>query len=275
MDAGTAVLILEVAKSGGFLDEDIPSDEKEQLELGKWWLEQAVKAAEGGMADNDAVRQIIELGKNGDGAVEEAAPMPDDQLAEAEEQAVAEAISAGEEMDRDQDLPEEPDVEEPVGSPQQESSGEPPVTVPDRNHGHPVPPAVQGEVMPMPRDLTSLDDRQVRRLMGEYNALFARVTWETAIEGADLTNSEHMMEHSLRVARRKVARVDVGGRKLNAEDVNDEARMDPEFQQWEHRYLEHDRRFRELRALKDIYEGHLERLSREASIRDQEFKRST
>ena len=272
MDSGTAVEILLEAEKGHFLDEPIPEDEAEQVRLGEWWLEQAQRAVET-MPDNETVLAIIELGKNGEGAKD---PLPDDERAEAEEDAAVQAaISAGEEMDRDQETQAEQEPAEPVGSPSPESTRESPVTGSDRNHGHPVPPVVEGEVMAMPRDLTSLDDRQVRRLMGEYNALFARVTWETAIEGADLTNAEHMMEHSLRVARRKVARVDVGGRKLNAEDVNDEARMDPEFQQWEQRYLEHDRRFRELRALKDIYEGHLERLSREASIRDQEFKRST
>jgi len=258
MDAAIATKVLEAAREGRFMDEDIPEDEAQLLKLGQWWLDEAVKAQKNGMADNETVLQILAAA-----GVSTEVPKPEPE----EEEVVSPDQEEVEEAAED---PVEPET------PSQESTQTTPVADPEGNHGSreqlPVPPEVQGDVLPVPRDLTTLTDRDLRRLMGEYNALFARVIWLAAVEGSDLANSEHMMEHCLRVSRRKV-RAD--GNKRTQEELNDDAREDEEFQTWEGRHLEHDNQFRELRARKDIYGGHLERLSREASIRDQEFQRTS
>ena len=257
MDSATATKVLEAAREGGFMDEDIPEEDDKIVSLGEWWYAEALKANENGMADNETVQKIIGC----IGSLE--LPEP-----ESEEEAVV--APDQEEVEEAAEEPDEP--EEPA----QEATQTTPAADPDRNHGPrenlPVPPEVQGEIMPMPRDLTTLSDRELRRMMGEYNALFARAVWLTAVEGSDLANSEHMVEHSLRVARRRV-RAD--GVKRTQEELNDEAHADEDVQLWEQRHVEHDKLFREYRSLKDIYSGHLERLSREASIRDQEYQRSS
>lgn len=287
MDAETGKAILVLAKEGGFLDEELPEKDSELIEGGQWWYEQAILARDGSMAGDKTVLGIIELAEGEAGAESPADPLPDDQLAAAEEEPNDQPEEAvAEQIDRQEDSNDREEHSEPE-EPAQESTRESPAAAPDRNHGEsrapsqlvqnerfPVPPSVEGDVPDMPRDLTSLDDRALRKLAGEYNALLARARWLAAVEGSDQANAAHMAEHSFRAARRAVPRLGLDGKRRNADDINDEAYDDPDYRAWKERDLLHDGRFRELRALVAIYEGHIDRLSREASIRDQEYQRT-
>ena len=126
----------------------------------------------------------------------------------------------------------------------------------------------------MPLDITSADDRLIRRLHGEYGAFVARTTWLLAQAGSDLQNAAHLRAEARRDALRKIPKIDdeTGKAKL-AMHISAEIDDDPQVKKWEAKCQSHERDVEELKALKEIYSGYVTRLSREMSMRNDEFSR--
>jgi len=159
------------------------------------------------------------------------------------------------------------------------SSGDVPDTRPPAasviaNEKLPIPSQIEGEPHEMPLDITSADDRLIRRLHGEYGAFVARTTWLLAQAGSDFSNAVHLAAEARRDALRKVSKIDdeTGKAKL-AMHIQAELDDDPEVKKWASKVQSHERDMEELKALKEIYSGYVTRLSREMSMRNDEFSR--
>lgn len=230
MDKQLAMAILQEAKRGGFLDEDIPEQEDELIKEGKYWVDQAEKAYEAGMRQ-DTILAILNL-------AEILPPLSEVQNEEPEEATDSKrAFSA--------------------------------------HQGLPIPKDFDDNLVEMPRDIHELTDRDVRRLSGHYNAYLSRAKWLLALYTSDLANATHLRDHAYRVAFRAAVGVDNITGKNKVKDILDaEAREDKEFSRLEEEVLQHQDNVTKLKALVDIYSGNVDRLSREWTMRQDEYEKT-
>lgn len=258
-----ATQILSEAAKGGYYTSEIPEDEDKLTEEGQYFLDEARRAKESGMND-PTIDRIIELG--GEERPIEGSEVdlpPRDKRPEE----VAAALAIADSVE---------DVREALTEPVRDTLG----TMPERGRpeverGLAVPAEIQGEATPMPRDLTQISDMEVRKLHGEYNALLARATWLVAITASDLMNAEHLRDDRLRRAIRGLDRIDPDTEKPKLSKVLEaEAAEDPGYREWEERVRQHEQELEQYKALKEIYKGNVAVLSREASMRNDEFTRS-
>jgi hypothetical protein len=143
--------------------------------------------------------------------------------------------------------------------------------------GLPVPPAMAGEPSEMPRDFTTVGDREIRKLHGEYGAYLARVSFLLGIERADKEAAERLAEHNKNRALREAATSPHydGTDKIKPQHVMlAEAAADPEVEKWSERVAQHEANLSLLYTLRDIYSGHVERLSKEWRMRVDEWQMS-
>ena len=138
----------------------------------------------------------------------------------------------------------------------------------------PAPSQIEGEPTEMPLDVTGADDRLIRKLHGEYGAFVARTTWLLAQASSDLQNAQHLRDEAARDAVRRIPKMDdeTGKAKL-AMHISAERDEDPEVKKWDARVRSHERDVEELKALKEVYAGYVSRLSREMSMRNDEYGR--
>jgi hypothetical protein len=257
-----AIDILEAAHSGGYMDGNMPGDSEETVQLGEYYLAEARKAIDAGMKD-EAIEKIVEIGGG-------------------ESDAGADAVVDKSPVDSPDEPVDDPDPAETEGTVSRETRGSPSRGRPDVGEASsplgenlPVPAEIEGDVAEMPRDLTKLSDRQLRRLHGEYNACLSRVTWLIAIESSDLANAMHMREHAFNKALKKLERLDPETDKPKLKIVLDaEAFDDPEWIDWDKKFRKHETKLKMLKSLKEIYASNVDRLSRDWTMRSEEWQRS-
>lgn len=241
MDDAVARRILELADEGGYLEQgSLSSNADENVALAEYYLEQAIGCVDEGSKDPPLV-EIVKIGREGLSSQAESA---------SEQPPSAVGGSEGE-------------VESPAGA-----TPSPP-EAPDL----PVPGDLNEDAPQVPRDLTELSDREIRRFSGIYQAYLSRVTWLVATKASDAANAKHLREAEL---RRAVAEVRKGhvGQKVTERQIEQEAESRADVEKWTERALELDDELRKLKALKEIYKETIDRLSREASMRQDEFVRS-
>lgn len=240
----------------------LPEADGQLREEGEYFLAEAKKALETGM-NGDAVRKIVELGSNGDASADLTEEPTDGQP---DSSAAAEPPDPVE--DSSSDTPADPShVTQPTAITAREAA--------PQGEKLPIPPEIEGDASEMPRDLTGLSDREVRRLHAENNAFLARTTWLVAVTSSDMRNSETMRDHALRQALKRVDPVDPDTGKPKLKGILEaEAHDDGDVQKWEALMNEHEGDLEKFKALKEIYKGNVAALSREASMRSDEFTRS-
>lgn len=135
----------------------------------------------------------------------------------------------------------------------------------------PIPPDLEGESPEMPADLTTLGDREVRRLHSQFNALHVRAAWLLALEDSRLEDAKHLLKNARQNALMGLDRYDheAGGRKTTAM-MEAEADTDPSVIHWEGKVTEHTTNKRLLSQLADIYRGNVDRISRDWTMRSEE-----
>lgn len=133
----------------------------------------------------------------------------------------------------------------------------------------PVPPHIEGDVEQMPRDISSISDKEIRRLSGEYNAYLGRVTYLLGVEMSDLINAQHLLE----AAKAKVLRTMEREKKL-AKVIDAEILADAEVSEMTGNVASHEQSVSILKSLKEIYSGNVDRLSREWTMRQNEWEKS-
>lgn len=137
--------------------------------------------------------------------------------------------------------------------------------------GLPLPQGVEEEPVEMPYNVSSLTDEDVRRYHGIFNHYYGRVRYSLAEENAKLVAAEHLRDDAFRKAFLKVKQRETAGT-IKAQEA--EAMEDQEFISWNRNVLDHEKNVLKLKALAEIYSKNVEVLSREATIRQNEYERS-
>lgn len=135
--------------------------------------------------------------------------------------------------------------------------------------GMPLPQSNGEQLIDMPFDVSSLEDSEVRRYHGIFNHYFGRARYALAEQSAALSAAEHLRDNAFRKAYEKIDKRD---KKLKELEI--EAMEDSEYQSWNKNVLEHEQNVLKLKALAEIYSKNVEVLSREATIRQNEYERN-
>jgi hypothetical protein len=127
----------------------------------------------------------------------------------------------------------------------------------------------------MPFDISSIGDQELRRLHGIFAHYFGRVRFELAQETAKLTAAEHLRDDAFRTAYLKLDKVDPHSEKPKSlKQLDAEAMESSEYTSWNRNVREHEKTVLKLKALAEIYSKNIEVLSREATIRQNEYERN-
>ena len=251
LDLESALSILNEAKDGGYEDQPIPEDERKIIERAEYFYHEAQKAFDEGMRDN-TVQGILWIGGT---ALDE--PVPD-KVKESYPRRSSGGLSEGDERETDNFQ---------VGT-----SGGSDIAA---KENLPVPAHIEGDADPMPRDLTKLTDKNVRKLSGEYNAYLARTIYLLAVESSDLANSEHLLDAARAKAFRTIDTIDpVTEKPKLAKVIEAEILGIREVAELTSAVAKHQQMVIMWKALKEIYGGNVDRLSREWTMRQNEWEKS-
>jgi len=140
--------------------------------------------------------------------------------------------------------------------------------------GLPIPEDMAGEPTPLPVDFTTIGDIQLRQLHGEYHAYLARARWLLAIAQNKLASATHLRDEAYRVAFQKEhINLELLGQRATKDVVDTAARGDSEYKEQNDLVKRHQGEVNIYKALVDIYEGGVDRLSRDWTMRTEEDKR--
>jgi type III secretion system FlhB-like substrate exporter len=269
-----ALAIVNEAKAGGYEDQPVPEQEAALIDRAEFWLAEARKAADQGMKNATVMSilrmgeeaehplMVVTVGQDGSGPEPQAegpeAPVPEPEGPTQEEVSESEAAEAT-----------PPSVDTGKGAPAAPS--EAPGLV--ERERLPVPPEMQGDPPEMPPDISALDDGSVRRLHGQLNAYLARVDYLVSQEELARYRAKVIRDQEYDTARRNVPKVDADGKRRLAEDIDVDARANDVVVQWDEKLQAHDRALIELKGLQAIYSRFLSVLSREWSMRTDEWQR--
>lgn len=136
----------------------------------------------------------------------------------------------------------------------------------ERVSGFPVPILIQ-DPGPFPADLTALSMAEIRKLAGTWNRVFASAQWNLSLEQSSLLRAEQVHEHKRGQALKKVDRKDEDGKNRLAAAIEADIASDPEVREWKDRVVKHEAFVTMFKGLVSIYNGNIERLSREITAR--------
>ena len=256
MDVTVANQILDLAEEGQYLDEDRPADEAGLIKLAEYYFEQATGVVEEGGKDPH-LTQIVKIGQSTDSPPPAQPDGPEDAPSETDD--VGDSSTASAQAD------ESPDIQ---GRELSVPSGAPPSQ--PTEFELPVPGDQREDAPQVPRDLTELSDRDIRKFSGIYQAYLSRATWLTSVKASDVSNAKHLFEHELRKATTAARQQEDVKTRGDAEDLAAQSEV---VLKWEKEMMEAEDELRKLKALKEIYKDTIDRLSREASMRQDEFVR--
>lgn len=269
MDANTARAILSEVAAGGWLDREIPEDEKDLIELAVYFVDEAKLALEDNM-NSEHIHAIIALGSQVSPPVL-SAPV----VQQVEEGPPGEINLSGydygtyigsEDYERDKKIRET--------YPRRSSGGFSESDLREYE-GLPIPKAVEESVpQEMPTDLTELGDKAVRRLYSTFGSYLGRARWRLATANSNLASATHLRDEAYRTQYIKVKREAVTNEeKLTIEDLQNLAKESEEYKEWNSRVKDHNNEATNWKALVDIYGGNVERLSREWTMRQDTYER--
>ena len=270
MDANTARAILSEVAAGGWLDREIPEDEKDLVELAVYFVDEAKLALEDGM-DNEHIHAIIALGSEVSPPVlSETAEHTNDGVPPGEIDSVVLPTS-----DHVQFAGADDPIKEVEKTYPRRSSGGFSESDLREYEGLPIPQPVEESVpQEMPTDLTELGDKAVRRLYSTFGSYLGRARWRLAAANSNLANATHLRDEAYRTQYIKVKREAVTNEeKLTIEDLQNLAKESEEYKEWSNRVKEHTNEATNWKALVDIYGGNVDRLSREWTMRTEQYER--
>jgi hypothetical protein len=273
-----AVAIINEAKGAGAMREAMPEDEEKKFSKAREIVDMALGAYEKGSA-NPAIRTILSLARlNNEDAIPDLGPKPDDP-------------KPGD------DLPPEP-APEPSPLPEPSSEPESVVTVPnevaennpDRDPpvpggrqrvieraeklGLPVPQSIaEKDVDPMPRDVTTLDDRKLRAANSEWHGVYSYAAWNLALEEADMMATGHLLDAERNAVMVSLPKTDPETGKPKLAGVI-QAEIEQATKGMADQHFQHQVAVKGLKSLTAIYQGNVDRLSREITARQAEFERA-
>lgn len=235
-----AEAVLRECQSGGFYNDPIPISGDETIQLAQDWYQEAKKEADRGVK-HPTVIAIVNLVEG-----------------QLEQQGNTAIADNGKVEESDPELAATSDLDKLA-----------------LEHRLPLPQEFDGEPSLMPRDSDDITDKQIRRLSLEYNSYLGRAKWLLAIAQSDLANATHLRDRALRKAFKVVHEELVKKEQRPTKDiVASLAEENEEVVEWNGRVKEHQNHVTAYKALVEIYGGNVERLSREATLRQYEWERS-
>lgn len=275
-----AIAILREAKRGGHMDEDIPAASEEIEEASRYWVEEAWKGYEQGMRDETvlAILRIVDSGlldvmqdevydetPENYLSVSETIPKPIPGATDPIDTTEWRRIVSSEIIDREAWDKATTRLDR--------------VNIVDKDlaaeYNLPVPKDFEDEPVDMPHDLSGVNDREIRRLSGIYNGYLARTKYLLGLELSNLAQATHLRDAAYREAFKNVRRVDPATDKAKLKEVMDaEAREDETFEKLDSAVLEHQKKVTVFKALVDIYSGNVDRLSRDWTMRQNEWEKT-
>jgi len=127
----------------------------------------------------------------------------------------------------------------------------------------------------IPLHIHDLSDVEVRRYHGIFNHYYARARYALADETASLNAAEHLRDAAMRKALSDASEINIlNETKKPATVLTAEASLNEDYIEWDEKTREHEQNVIRLKALVDIYGKNVDVLSREATIRQNEFERS-
>ncbi len=236
MNVEVAQAILEVAKEGGYFEDDVPEDEDEAVKEAEFYLMHAQAAVDAEQAD-EFIEKIVELGAHDPSEGYEPEPEPGAEAAAEED---------------DTPVPE----------------------IFKREH-LPVPRQIQGDPPEMPFDISECSNKEIRSLASQFQACLNRAIYMMRQTMDTLLRAKQLRAAAYRKAYLAEANAaNETGAKQTKEALDIAAQESPEYKKLDERVFELEQEVNGFKALKEVYEGNVGRLSREATIRDDEFKRS-
>ncbi len=274
MDSKTARAILSEVASGGWLDKEIPEEEKDLIDLAEYFVEEAYLAAkDDGMDKNEHINAIINLAKV-------SPPVLSDAAVHNHDGAPPEEIDSS----RGQATYVDPEV---GGNPYPSKEEAVAATYPRRSSGGfsesdlreyeglPIPQAVESAYsQEMPVDLTELGDKAVRRLYSAFGSYLSRARWRLAIANSNLANANHLRDEVYRTEYIRVKREAISNEeKLTIEDLQNLSKETEDYKDLSKRITDHTSEATNWKALVEIYGGNVDRLSREWTMRTEQYER--
>lgn len=141
--------------------------------------------------------------------------------------------------------------------------------------GLPLPRQIEGDPPEMPYDISACSDRDVRRLASQFNACLVFAVRQLSLIEIQAMRAKQLRDAAYRESyiAEENALAAAGGR-ATKEALDLAARQSPKYQELDGQHFELEVKVKEYKALKEIYDDNVSRLSREATLRDDEFKRS-
>lgn len=254
MDAvKVAEAIISEAKARLMINSDMPASDDEKIKLARHIVD-AARVAEGKAKGSaaEAVRAVLALA-SGDGDV--------NCFEQGEKENIPEPSSES-----------DADVQGDVLDTTRESLTRDSFLI--NGEGIPAPGEVQDDVDPIPVDVTKCSDLEIRKLYSASNAVSARCKWLVSIEDGRLSAAKRTLEGARRRARQAVPKDRDDGKQRLAADIDADVESDSDVQHWRALVAEHEDNLRNLKALRDIHDGDCDRLSREWTMRSEEFVRA-
>lgn len=269
--------ILKEAQSQEILDGDLPEEGPEIIELANYYIDEAQKAYDIGMR-SDAVMAIKNMAE-GTKTQSESASAEDDRSDKHKKADAEDAETIKHKTGVAETYPRrssgglsESDEREVDNAP---SPAHPLTESLIRTHNLPIPGDWQEDPTPIPRDLTPLSDIQIRSLHGEYNAYQARARYLLVLEKADLRNASILRDEALRQAMLEVDRIDAETKKAKTISLMEaEAMEDKSYKLYSQQVAKCQTAVEAYQTLVDIYSGNVAVLSREWTMRQDEWNKS-
>ena len=266
MDSETARAILSEVASGGWLKEDLPENEDELISRAEFWVEEAKLAVtEEGMGNNEHIIAIINLAKASPPVLSEVAVHNHDGTPPGEIEPVHEKMHR-----------ERKEKEELIRGtyPRRSSGGFSESDLREDFEGFPLPQSIPEDSLDMPTDLTEVGDKAVRRLYSAFTSYYNRARWKLALAQSSLTNATHLRDAEYRRAYKNYSQELIkSGERATKDLVDSFALGDADYKEWNDKAAKHEEEVIRWRALQEIYGKNVEVLSREWTMRTEQYER--
>jgi len=263
MNIDTAYAILNEAKAGDFFTGAIPEKKGEVLNEAIYYAEEAQLAYDAGWGkNNDHIAAIVALAQlTTERQTASSSP---------EEEHLPSGSDVGSSNERQHLGREQPD--------RNGGGSNTPSTSLDRlaleNHMV-LPMDIDSPFIDMPRDLTDLTDLRIRKLFSEYGTLLNRARWLLATSTADLNDATHLRDDAFRKAYTVIEKVDSEtGKPKTVNQLELEAKTNPTYTQYNEDVVTNTNKTIAWKALVDIYESNVSRLSRDMTFRQLDWEKS-
>jgi len=267
LDPKLARAILAEVAEGGWLDTNIPEEEKDLVELTSYYINKTKQWVEDGNPSDRHINAIIGLatvtGTNSPPVLSETVENTNEE------------VPPGEILKEDLDWENAILADEVAATYPRRSSGgysEDDLRV---DKDLPIPsPLPEGAPLEMPTDLTEVGDKPLRRLYSAFTSYWGRARWKLGVATNNLVNATHLRDEVYRSTYIKELReAAIAGEKVTQAALENSAKNTEGYKAWDQRVTEHEQEINEWRALADIYSKNVEVLSREWTMRTEQYER--